>query len=142
MRVNLKFKDSSNVNSLEKAKLPERGNAETKLEFQSFEDNTPYMEEAAEKKFCKETGGDCCLESPFFKEGFGGGNNDDYNNDNHNYNNYDNGNHDINNNAECNENRMLARAYVPNQCYGETFGPTMALITGTLFPELYRPYDC
>ena len=141
MRVNLKFKDSSKEDGLEKTKLPVKGNAEARLKAHSSED-TFYMEETAEKKYCKETGGDCCLESPFFKEGFGGGNYDDHYDDGHNNGNYDDGNHGDNNNDECDNHRMLARAYVPNQCYGETFGPTRALITGTLFPELYRPYDC
>ncbi len=34
----------------------------------------------------------------------------------------------------------LARAYVPIQRFGEGFPPSRALETGTLFPELYRPY--
>ncbi|WP_296971963.1 spore coat associated protein CotJA [Tepidanaerobacter sp. EBM-38] len=34
----------------------------------------------------------------------------------------------------------LAEAYIPIQIYGETFDPKAALIHGTLFPELYRPY--
>jgi len=34
----------------------------------------------------------------------------------------------------------LAQAYIPIQRYGETFDPYKALRSGTLFPELYRPY--
>lgn len=34
----------------------------------------------------------------------------------------------------------LAEAYVPMQIYGNTFDLRTALIYGTLFPELYRPY--
>ncbi|HHV63272.1 MAG TPA: spore coat associated protein CotJA [Firmicutes bacterium] len=35
----------------------------------------------------------------------------------------------------------LARAYVPVQIYGERFSPAEALMRGTIFPELYRPYE-
>lgn len=35
----------------------------------------------------------------------------------------------------------LAIAIIPVQEYGETFPPVEALRRGTLFPELYRPYD-
>ncbi len=35
----------------------------------------------------------------------------------------------------------LAVAIVPYQRYGETFKIVEALYKGTLFPELYRPYD-
>lgn len=34
----------------------------------------------------------------------------------------------------------LAQAYVPWQRYGRTFSPREALMRGTLFPDLYRPY--
>lgn len=34
----------------------------------------------------------------------------------------------------------LARAYVPIQRFGRVYPPAQALETGTLFPELYRPY--
>lgn len=34
----------------------------------------------------------------------------------------------------------LARAYVPIQRLGKLYTPAQALETGTLFPELYRPY--
>ncbi|MCR4397491.1 MAG: spore coat associated protein CotJA [Firmicutes bacterium] len=34
----------------------------------------------------------------------------------------------------------LAEAYVPYQVYGATFSPPQALCTGTVFPELYKPY--
>lgn len=34
----------------------------------------------------------------------------------------------------------LARAYVPIQRLGKVYPPAKALETGTLFPELYRPY--
>ncbi|NLL17615.1 MAG: spore coat associated protein CotJA [Clostridia bacterium] len=34
----------------------------------------------------------------------------------------------------------LAMAYVPWQRYGRIFSPREALMKGTLFPELYRPY--
>lgn len=35
----------------------------------------------------------------------------------------------------------LARAYIPIQRFGPTFNPAEALQRGTLFPELYRPYN-
>jgi hypothetical protein len=38
-------------------------------------------------------------------------------------------------------NYRLAEAYVPIQIYGETFDPRTALMHGTLFPDLYRPYS-
>jgi hypothetical protein len=38
-------------------------------------------------------------------------------------------------------NYRLAEAYVPIQIYGETFDPRTALMYGTLFPDLYRPYS-
>ncbi|MFO7152438.1 MAG: spore coat associated protein CotJA [Bacillota bacterium] len=34
----------------------------------------------------------------------------------------------------------LGEAYVPFQIYGETFDPKTALMYGTLFPDLFRPY--
>ncbi|TYP57627.1 spore coat associated protein CotJA [Thermosediminibacter litoriperuensis] len=34
----------------------------------------------------------------------------------------------------------LAEAYIPMQTFGETFDPRTALMYGTIFPELYRPY--
>ncbi|NLZ52434.1 MAG: spore coat associated protein CotJA [Thermoanaerobacteraceae bacterium] len=34
----------------------------------------------------------------------------------------------------------LAEAYIPFQSYGKIFEPKTALMNGTLFPELYRPY--
>lgn len=34
----------------------------------------------------------------------------------------------------------LARAYVPIQKLDQLYSPAQALETGTLFPELYRPY--
>jgi len=34
----------------------------------------------------------------------------------------------------------LARVYVPMQRLGQLYTPAQALETGTLFPELYRPY--
>jgi hypothetical protein len=37
-------------------------------------------------------------------------------------------------------NRKLARAYVPIQQYGRIFSPEEALMKGTLFPDLWRPY--
>jgi len=36
--------------------------------------------------------------------------------------------------------KRLAEAYIPFQSYGQIFDPRTALINGTLFPELYRPY--
>lgn len=35
----------------------------------------------------------------------------------------------------------LAHAYVPYQYYTAAFNPTEALAKGTLFPELYSPYE-
>lgn len=35
----------------------------------------------------------------------------------------------------------LAQAYIPYQRYGPTYTPAEALEKGTLFPDLYRPYD-
>ncbi|MCL6612321.1 MAG: spore coat associated protein CotJA [Peptococcaceae bacterium] len=35
----------------------------------------------------------------------------------------------------------LARAYVPIQRFGTTYSPAEALEKGTLFPELWRPYQ-
>ncbi|MBO8128775.1 MAG: spore coat associated protein CotJA [Peptococcaceae bacterium] len=35
---------------------------------------------------------------------------------------------------------QLAEAYVPIQLYDERFCPEVALMKGTLFPSLYRPY--
>ncbi|RJQ24559.1 MAG: spore coat associated protein CotJA [Peptococcaceae bacterium] len=35
----------------------------------------------------------------------------------------------------------LAEACVPWQKYGQTFSPGEALVKGTIFPELYRPYN-
>lgn len=34
----------------------------------------------------------------------------------------------------------LARAYVPIQIYTRQYRPEVALMRGTIFPELYRPY--
>jgi hypothetical protein len=34
----------------------------------------------------------------------------------------------------------LAEVYIPIQTYGETFDLKTALMYGTIFPELYRPY--
>lgn len=34
----------------------------------------------------------------------------------------------------------LAQAYVPFQTYVNRWDPTKALMMGTIFPELYRPY--
>ena len=34
----------------------------------------------------------------------------------------------------------LARAYIPFQVYTRSFSPEEALVKGTMFPELYRPY--
>lgn len=34
----------------------------------------------------------------------------------------------------------LGEAYIPFQSYGKIFDPRTALMNGTLFPELYRPY--
>jgi len=38
------------------------------------------------------------------------------------------------------ENRELARAYVPMQGFDELFKPEVGLRSGTIFPELFRPY--
>lgn len=35
----------------------------------------------------------------------------------------------------------LARAYIPFQQYTVSFSPQVALERGTMFPELYRPYE-
>jgi len=35
----------------------------------------------------------------------------------------------------------LARACVPSQVMGQVFSPREALQKGTLFPELYKPYN-
>jgi hypothetical protein len=42
---------------------------------------------------------------------------------------------------ERNRNMLLARAYVPFQRLHQVFTPSEALEKGTLFPELYMPYD-
>ncbi len=42
---------------------------------------------------------------------------------------------------ERNRNLLLARAYVPFQRINQVFSPSEALMKGTLFPELYMPYD-
>ncbi|SHM62757.1 Spore coat associated protein JA (CotJA) [Caldanaerovirga acetigignens] len=34
----------------------------------------------------------------------------------------------------------LAEVYIPIQTYGETFDLKTALMYGTIFPDLYRPY--
>lgn len=36
---------------------------------------------------------------------------------------------------------LLARAYVPFQRLKQVYSPSEALKRGTLFPELYMPYD-
>ena len=36
--------------------------------------------------------------------------------------------------------RALAMAYVPNQQFGEVYEPCAALIAGTLFPDLDKPF--
>jgi len=36
---------------------------------------------------------------------------------------------------------QLARAYVPFQRMNQVYSPSEALRKGTLFPELYMPYD-
>ena len=38
-------------------------------------------------------------------------------------------------------NMRLARAYVPYQIYTKSYSPKEALEKGTMFPELYSPYD-
>jgi len=35
----------------------------------------------------------------------------------------------------------LARAYVPPQTYSRALSPAEGLMKGTVFPELYRPYE-
>jgi hypothetical protein len=35
----------------------------------------------------------------------------------------------------------LARAYIPFQTMNQVFSPSEALKKGTLFPELYKPYE-
>lgn len=35
----------------------------------------------------------------------------------------------------------LARAYVPPQRYSQVWSPAEGLMKGTIFPELYRPYE-
>lgn len=37
--------------------------------------------------------------------------------------------------------KELAQAYVPFQYFTKSFPPAEALMRGTLFPELYKPYD-
>ena len=39
------------------------------------------------------------------------------------------------------EAQQLARAYIPFQKLGELFTPECALLHGTLFPELFQPYN-
>lgn len=36
----------------------------------------------------------------------------------------------------------LAMAYVPMQALEKVFTPEDALMNGTLFPELYKPFTC
>ena len=36
----------------------------------------------------------------------------------------------------------LAMAYIPEQCWGQTYEPTTALKRGTIFPELDLPFCC
>ncbi len=38
-------------------------------------------------------------------------------------------------------NFKLATAYIPFQNYGQIYSPQEALTKGTLFPQLYRPYQ-
>lgn len=38
------------------------------------------------------------------------------------------------------DNEMLAMAYVPWQQFNETYEPAKALKTGTIFPELDKPF--
>lgn len=40
-----------------------------------------------------------------------------------------------------NRSMQLARAYVPFQRINQVYSPSEALRKGTLFPELYMPYD-
>ncbi len=35
----------------------------------------------------------------------------------------------------------LARAYVPPQMFSRVWSPAEGLAKGTIFPELYRPYE-
>ena len=35
----------------------------------------------------------------------------------------------------------LAQAYIPSQILGEIYSPREALCNGTLFPELFMPYQ-
>lgn len=42
---------------------------------------------------------------------------------------------------ERNKSMLLARAYVPFQRLHQVYTPSEALEKGTLFPELYMPYD-
>lgn len=37
--------------------------------------------------------------------------------------------------------KKLAQAYIPWQRFNQCFSPSEALDRGTLFPELYRPYQ-
>ncbi|MGI6154170.1 MAG: spore coat associated protein CotJA [Christensenellaceae bacterium] len=37
--------------------------------------------------------------------------------------------------------KELAQAYIPYQYYTERFAPMTALDKGTIFPELYKPYE-
>lgn len=39
------------------------------------------------------------------------------------------------------DNMELAQAYVPFQKLGHIYSPEEGLIKGTIFPELYRPYE-
>jgi len=41
----------------------------------------------------------------------------------------------------CAERSRLARAYVPMQKIGHMFCPETALRNGTVFPELFMPYE-
>ena len=40
-----------------------------------------------------------------------------------------------------NEHRELGQAYVPFQRADKIFKPEVGFIKGTVFPELYRPYE-
>ncbi|MFW6238269.1 MAG: spore coat associated protein CotJA [Bacillota bacterium] len=40
-----------------------------------------------------------------------------------------------------NRDMKLAHAYVPVQQYTDNYSPTRALNRGTLFPDLYMPYN-
>ncbi len=35
---------------------------------------------------------------------------------------------------------VLAMAYVPNQCWGDLYDENLALLKGTLFPDLDKPF--